>query len=202
MEIYKCAVQKISLCRGTTRNCIWRLGSTLTPRPHVSKLSLTLSVSLSPGASHNTGVEQTSHRLPGDTKKFLLLWTSAFTVLFWWCLTWCYWFSVLCQGHKRSIRMRPKSWQEPCCPRSQVQPLLHKYQSLWCGALLSSYLICKALQGEVKGLLEKLSYREDSNKRRNASLIVKHWAWLIDRETDWLRDSPKHYSVEFYANWN
>lgn len=32
----------MSLCRGTTRSCIWRLGKTLTYRPHVLKLSLTL----------------------------------------------------------------------------------------------------------------------------------------------------------------
>lgn len=68
-KIYKCcAVLKMSLCRVTTRNCIWGLGNTLTHWPHVLKLSCLL---LSPGASHNTGVEQTSHVLPSGTTNFL-----------------------------------------------------------------------------------------------------------------------------------
>lgn len=47
---------------------VWGLGNTLTHWPHVLKLSCLL---LSPGASHNTGVEQTSHVLPSGTTNFL-----------------------------------------------------------------------------------------------------------------------------------
>lgn len=148
MKIYKCcAVLEMSLCRGTTRNCFWRLGNTLTHWCHSLKLPLTVCLLLSPGASHNTGAEQTSHLLPGDTKNFFcsgsLLSVPSVVVSNSMLL-------VLCQRHRRLIMMRPKCWWEPCWPSSQVQPFLHKYKSLCCGALLSSYLKCKALEGEVK----------------------------------------------------
>lgn len=42
---------------------------------------------------------------------------------------------------------------------------------------------CKAPQGEVKEFLEKLSNKEDSNMRRNASLIIKHMS-MADRQRD------------------
>lgn len=119
-------------------------------------------------------------------KKLPLLRISAFSggeTVSWWCLTRCCWFSVLSETWEVNKDETSMLMGEPCCPSSQVQPFLHKYKSLCCGARLRSYLKCKALQREVKECLEKLFYKEDNNMRRNASLIIKHMS-LVDRQRD------------------
>jgi len=178
-------VPKMSLCSGTTSNYTWRLGNTLIHWSHVLKLSLTarIWVTFSLGISHNTGMEQLSLFLPGHMLNFLaafgtvnlylqhpLLVVSNLML-----------FLFLCQTHK--LLMRPKCWKEACSPDTQVQPFLHKYKSLYHGALLSCQLKCKALKGEVQEFLEKLSYKEDNNMRRNAPLITKHTS-ATDRQRD------------------
>lgn len=70
-----CAVPKTPLCRGTTSNCTWGLGSTVAQWSPILRLSLTLSQDLSYFLMveiHSTEIEQSSHLVPADTPNFLL----------------------------------------------------------------------------------------------------------------------------------
>lgn len=166
---------------------LWRWEYRDSPKSHSEAVTdcVRVWVTFLRGGSHDTGMEPLSRLLTGDTPNFLgclctvnlyrqrpLLVVTNLTL-----------FLFLHQSHKLLIRMRPKRWPEACCPHTQVQTFLHKYKSLYHGALLSSHLKCKALKGEVKEFLEKLSCKEDNNMRRNASLIIKHMS-ATDRQRD------------------